>query len=238
MSDDIVSVPLPTSKRFVNLTGKTFERLEVVGFAGMKPVGHTGRQNGAFWICKCRCGSVVEIYSHALLNEINRSCGCLQKESSAELKKTHGESYSVEYDALHNIIQRCTNKNHPQYDGYGGRGITVCDRWVNSVLDFIADVGRRPSPLHSIDRFPDNNGNYEPGNVRWATGKQQTRNRRVTTTMTHLGKTQSFGDWSDETGIPISILYGRKENQWSDEKCLTTPYLPRKKPMVDHLPAT
>lgn len=105
------------------------------------------------------------------------------------------------------MISRCYNEKHHHYANYGGRGITVCQRWRDSFAAFLADVGPRPSPQHSLDRYPDNNGNYEPGNVRWATRSEQQRNRRVNHLLTFQGKTQCVIAWAEELGInPVTII--------------------------------
>jgi len=103
----------------------------------------------------------------------------------------HGHSrdgkVSAEYDAWHSMIQRCTNPKNPGWKNYGGRGIRVCDAWLNSFLSFLDHIGRRPTPKHSLDRFPDNNGSYEPGNVRWATKSEQQSNMRERTPCRYKG---------------------------------------------------
>lgn len=119
--------------------------------------------------------------------------------------------------------QRCYNPNNPNYHRYGGRGIRVCQRWRDSCAAFVADMGPRPSPKHTVDRI-DNDGNYEPGNVRWATMKEQHRNRHDSRTYTHAGRTQSMGDWAKEAGMHRSTLEQRiKRLGWSFGKALTAP---------------
>lgn len=100
-------------------------------------------------------------------------------ENRLAVVRTHGESRpaSVEYRTWRHMLERCLNPDHPNYRYYGGRGITVCQRWQKSFETFVADVGRRPTNNLSLDRI-NNDGNYEPGNVRWATRAEQTRNRR------------------------------------------------------------
>ncbi|MGY8988455.1 MAG: hypothetical protein ACKVG7_07840, partial [Flavobacteriales bacterium] len=109
------------------------------------------------------------------------------------------------------------------YDGYGGRGISVCDRWRDSFENFLADMGERPSNEHSIDR-KDNDGNYEPDNCRWATKKEQGRNRRSNRILTFNNKTQTLIEWSEELGISSAVIRQRiKASGWSIEEALTTP---------------
>lgn len=122
------------------------------------------------------------------------------------------------------MVQRCHNPKHPKFATYGGRGILVCERWRESFETFLADVGPRPSPKHSIDRHPDPNGNYEPGNVRWATQKQQMRSTRINARLTAFGRTQLFVEWADETGIAAKAIKQRiRVLGWTPERAVTEP---------------
>ncbi|MBA4033193.1 MAG: hypothetical protein C0480_01115 [Bradyrhizobium sp.] len=122
-------------------------------------------RGNAQWYCQCECGEVSVHSGSTLRRGHATSCGCR--------KLTHGGRYLPEYETWCRIKKRCYNPNSEKWHRYGGRGIEVCERWRKSFADFLADVGRRPSPEHSIDRYPDNDGNYEPGNVRWATRLEQ-----------------------------------------------------------------
>lgn len=139
---------------------------------------------------------------------------------------THGETrkrkVSPEYMTWTSIKTRCLNPRDQHYANYGGRGITICVRWRDSFDAFLADVGRRPSPQHSIDRYPDQNGNYEPGNVRWATTMEQAYNRRTNILLTFDGRTQCLAAWAREFGILPSTL-GQRLKRWDLERALTTP---------------
>jgi len=115
----------------------------------------------------------------SLTSHATKSCGCFFSESVAARARTHGGSKWPEYKVWAGIVQRCENRNSPAYADYGGRGITLCDRWRKSFADFIADVGRRPVG-HELDRI-NNNGNYEPGNVRWVTRAENNQNRSFIT---------------------------------------------------------
>lgn len=123
------------------------------------------------WVCKCDCGKRTELTTHVLLGGKTTSCGCEHR------WKTHGRSDTVEYQTWRSMLKRCENPNHHKYPLYGGRGIRVCDRW-HKFENFYADMGDRPSDKHSIDRYPDNDGDYELGNCRWATWSEQRRNQR------------------------------------------------------------
>lgn len=126
------------------------------------------------------------------------------------MKRTHGEAWKTpEYAAWQHIIQRCRNSKNRGYKNYGGRGIRVCEEWANSYAAFLAYVGRRPSPKHSIDRYPNNDGNYEPGNVRWATQSDQVKNSRRGKRITCNGETLNLYDWAAKVGVSYQVIQQR-----------------------------
>lgn len=118
---------------------------------------------------------------------------------------------------------RCNKPNNPAFCNYGGRGIKVCDRWQDSFENFLADMGNRPSPKHSIDRFPDGDGNYEPGNCRWATTSEQAATRRTTRLITVDGITLPISHWAQQAGINYQTICKRLESGWSESDAVTTP---------------
>jgi hypothetical protein len=142
--------------RKVDLTGRTFGRLTAISYHGSDKWG------AAFWLCHCTCGGVKITAARHLKRGYTRSCGCLSKDFPN--RATHNDQDSKEYEAWVGIKKRCLNPRTKNYNNYGGRGIKICDRWINSYENFLQDVGRSPSNKHSIERR-DNNGNYNPINV-------------------------------------------------------------------------
>lgn len=152
-----------------DITGQRFTRLLVesrVPAAGAK----------AAWLCVCDCGERRVVLGSHLRAGNSKSCGCLRVDQ-AKANRKHGMAESLAYKRWESIKQRCFNPSNPSYRNYGGRGVTMCDEWVSSFEAFYAHVGECPGPGLSLDRI-DNDGNYEPGNVRWATGSTQQLNRR------------------------------------------------------------
>ena len=159
-----------------DLTGRLFGRWTVMRRG--TPVG----EHPVRWLCRCDCGTERMVLGGTLRRGESHSCRCLSKELTIARQTKHGESVlsarTTEYTIWTKMIARCENQRDRGYPLYGGRGITVCDRWRDDFTVFLSDVGRRPSLRHSIDRYPDPHGNYEPSNIRWATSLQQGSNRR------------------------------------------------------------
>lgn len=164
----------------------------------------------AFVHVSCSCGNEAVLYPCRLVN--HGSCGCLDKR--------HGQSNTRTYKSWRLMINRCLNKSDPRYSSYGGRGIQVCDRW-RIYQEFLFDMGERPDG-RTLDRI-DNNGNYEPGNCRWATNKQQARNRRTTRTITANGRTMSIAAWSEALGISPTTLCYRIDSGMSNHDAVNNP---------------
>lgn len=137
------------------------------------------------WQCRCDCGELTSVLACNLKHDHTKSCGCARRNAARSIglaNTRHGMHTSPEYRAWQSMIRRCESPSHPGFAYWGGRGIKVYDQWRASFDVFLADMGRRPSKTHSLDRI-NNDGNYEPGNCRWATKKQQVNNRRCSIRM-------------------------------------------------------
>jgi hypothetical protein len=208
--------------------GTRFGRLTVQGRGEKR-----WKNSDNWWLCKCDCGKEKSFAGYALSRGDTNSCGCLRAESNrkkAEANVRHGyarhrkESLYM-YRTWSNLKQRCLNPKNPLYCNYGGRGIKVCGRWVNSFENFLADVGERP-PGMSINRI-NNDGDYEPANCCWSTRKEQQNNTRFNTILEFQGTRLTLSQWVDRLGIKMSTLCGRLDRGWSVERALTEAIIPR-----------
>jgi hypothetical protein len=181
----------------MNLSGQRFGRL----------LAYIRKRDGCrvYYKCLCDCGNFTTVAHSALRGGTTQSCGCLQREMASKANWTHRQFGTSTYRTWAGMLGRCLNPKNPAYGNYGGRGITVCERWLQ-FENFFADMGARPSPELSLDRI-DNDGNYEPGNCRWATREQQHRNRRVTIWVTVSGVKMICAEASKELGIPNTTFH-------------------------------
>lgn len=178
----------------IDMIGKRFGKLLVTELVGKD-------KHGQFrWKCQCDCGKEKVIVGQSLRSGGTTSCGCNKAKNGYKHGYAPDRGPRPEYRAWINMNQRCTNPNMDRYPLYGGRGISVCSEWQHSFQTFLDYIGQRPSSDHSIDRI-DSNGNYEPGNVRWADKATQSVNKRSTRWITYKDKTQSISAWARELGF-------------------------------------
>lgn len=178
------------------------------------------------YLCRCSvCGNQSEVFYSVLIKQGGTKYCTHCKNTEGETVK-HGMWKTPEFTAWSHMLRRCNSSTHPQYLYYGGRGIKVCDSWQAAFENFYKDMGPRPSDKHSLDRI-DVNGNYEPGNCRWATVIQQNRNKVNTKYLTLKGDRLQINEWAKKLGINISTLWVRVRKGWTDEQILTTPVAKR-----------
>lgn len=204
-----------------DLTGERYGRLLV-----LQRSVNIGRR--VAWLCRCDCGEAKITTGNQLQRGHVVSCGCRRREVLSNLREvgranaTHGHTRggkpTPEFRTWTSMLNRCGNPNNTDYQRYGGRGITVCERW-QSFENFLADMGPRPSPRHSIDRI-NNDGNYEPGNCRWATQAEQTRNQRTSRIVAMDGRSQSVAAWAEEYGLKADTVRHRLDRGHSLREAL------------------
>ncbi len=169
---------------------------------------HKNGQYRSYSKCLCDCGVEKEIATSSLKAGLTKSCGCIKREQTIKKNTTHGKSKMKEYKHWMYLKVRCNNENGKAFKRYGGRGLSVCDRWSNSFDNFLSDMGRMPTPKHTVERV-DNNKGYSPDNCVWATLKEQSKNTSKTIRVEHNGKTQLMADWAKDFNMPVRNLYKR-----------------------------
>lgn len=195
----------------IDLAGKRFGRLQVIAWiAGNK------------WKCVCDCGVVKPVNGRCLREGDALSCGCFHRERVGDKFRTHGRSQEQGAHSWYNMMRRCYTPEELAYKHYGGRGISVCDRWRESISDFLDDMGPMPSPEYTVER-KDVNGNYEPLNCVWATRKTQARNTRRTIYIEFKGERKPLTQWTEEKGFPYHLIRTRLKHGWTVEQALTLP---------------
>ena len=203
----MTDIKLPTNKSFVNLIGQTFNRLTVIGYSHKRNKSH-------YWLCQCDCGIKKPIWSAVLRNGKTKSCGCL----ALETRTKHGHSSTSEYSSWHGMVKRCTKRHCKDYPSYGGSGIEVCDRWLD-FSNFLADMGKKPTIKHSIDRI-DNSKGYEKSNCRWATRSEQGRNQTTNRIIEYNGEKQPLIYWATLFNLNKNTLLTRLNLGWDIHKAL------------------
>lgn len=205
-----------------NLTGRVFGRLVVLQYEGAEARALGSRHRVYhYWKCLCECGVERTATSGDLLHGDTKSCGCLRQDTARQRMTTHGKSGAPEFIVWSGMRQRCNDSGCEAYSNYGGRGIRVDKAWDDFAM-FLANMGARPSPSHTLERI-NNDGNYEPGNCKWETRQGQSRNTRRTAQLTFQGRTASMVEWSEVLGISYYAIRARRSRGWSDEKILSTP---------------
>ncbi len=200
-----------------NIDGKRFGRI-VALWHSYTTIGKKDRKQ--YYECICDCGNRKVISKGNLLIGDTTSCGCVQRERTSLASKTHGGSRTGLYDIWCNIKERCTNNENPGYKNYGGRGIKICSEWFSSFESFKIYMGPKPSPSHTVDRI-NNNGNYEPGNCRWATRKEQCRNFRRNRFFEINGERKTLAEWCEIYKLPQYNVGQRiRKLGWSIEEAL------------------
>lgn len=196
--------------RILDISGSRFGRLVAVR------VERIHKTRGAEWLCRCDCGNQVVVYRGNLTHGNSRSCGCL-KLDRLKGRATHGETTNgertAEYEIWGSMIQRCTNPKAVGFRNYGGRGIGVCSSWFKFET-FLEDMGRRPSPRHSLDRI-DNSEGYSKSNCRWVLPHVQTRNTRRNRYVETPNGAMLLCDAAKESGIPEDVLWKRLKRGWA-----------------------
>lgn len=201
--------------RLDDLTGKTFNRWTVF------KRGRDTKAGRPQWVCECECGKTGLIPASNLRSGSSKSCGCFNR----DVHTIHGDYLgrcgkpTIEHNTWQHIKERCLNVKYEHYKHYGGRGIKVCKKWINSYETFLVDMGRRPFNKTSIERI-DNNGNYEPGNCKWATQKEQTRNTRKNVWLEFNGIRMIKADWLQKLGVTRQAYHYQSNKGLTDEEIL------------------
>lgn len=230
----MADLTLPTHNDFGikvkrDLVGERFGRLLVVSRAPDRTSKSGSRQSR--WNCICDCGSPCLKTGHGLTSGGTMSCGCLRVDYIKNNRSgknhhcyDHGAAGSREYNSWVNARLRCTSPTDASYKNYGGRGISMCERWATSFENFLADMGVRPEGT-TLDRI-DVNGNYEPGNCRWVTPKAQSRNQRKTVFIEIDGERLSLPDWAERSGISEKTIRSRFiRHRWPAKLAVFQPLL-------------
>lgn len=195
--------------------------LELAGMKFGRLVAKSVRvSNGKrLWLCACRCGGSKSADASALVSGRVTSCGCA--------KSKHGRSGSPTYHVWHSMKRRCYDPNREGFHRYGGRGLTYCARW-EKFENFLKDMGEKPSRSCSLERI-DNNKGYTPSNCRWATAKEQARNRSDNKLVTFNGKTACVMEWAERLGMPFTTLSNRLLRGWTVQRAMTQLVQPKRK---------
>ena len=213
-----------------NAKPRRVRRVEPGSVFGKRTVIETGPRasnRSKVWMCRCACGDVSAVRQDTLLRGAAHSCRSCATKQHGEAKRD-GYSGTSEYGSWSSMRQRCLDSSANNYGRYGGRGIGICDRW-KSFQKFLLDMGRKPSEAHSLDRI-DNDGDYEPANCRWATKKEQSRNRSNNRTLVLDGVKKTVAEWSEQTGVSRSTICSRLDRGRTERDALARPVIKDTRP--------
>ena len=206
---------------------ETFKENDVInGYVFVRFDGRYMRDTAAIFKCK-HCSREFRSPIHPIVKDSRKSCGCLVRKSPNFIHgHTRPGKIIPEFRIWSTMKERCHNPNNKSYKDYGGRGVSVCEKWRNDFSAFLSDVGRRPSKEYTLDRWPNNDGNYEPGNFRWATRIEQANNKRTTVLVTYKGQTKPLSTWCRELGLSYSLMRDRiNSKKWTADKSFETPLM-------------
>jgi hypothetical protein len=191
--------------KFIDLSGKSFNRWTIIKY-----------ESKGFWLCKCICGTEKKVFAFNITHGISKSCGCYRDEKAASDNFIHGLSDTPIHKRWMDMHQRCENPNNSRYKDWGGRGITICPRWhrsnPNGFINYVSDIknlGEKSDDSYTVDRI-DNDGDYSPENIRWASKNEQRLNQRKhrLRTISYIGFTRSLKEWAKLLNTyPSNILY-------------------------------
>lgn len=213
--------------RVHRLEGQVFGNLTAISRVRAAPRSERRSNRNAMWLVRCTCGQELTVRTDNLTLGRQKSCTIAGHYWSTVGATYLWKKYPSEYGTWQHLRARCFDEKDDKYRIYGARGITVCERW-SEFENFLADMGPKPTPRHTIER-KDVNGNYEPDNCRWATRAEQARNLRRTVYVEHNGERRLLIDVADGLGLNRQMVYGRLKNGWSLEDALTIPVRPKKK---------
>lgn len=209
-------------RKRIDIIGNQYGRWTVVRFYD-SDINRT-----QYYECRCECGVIKTVARNSIVRGLSTSCGCRRSEVTTTRNFRHGSNTRFErtgeYSVWAGMISRCQNKKCKAFKNYGGRGIFVCQAWkgINGFATFIKDMGTRPTDLHTIER-KNNDGPYSKVNCKWATRKEQSRNKRTTVLFTFQGQSLTLTDWAEKTGINLSKLSKRYYVYgWDIHRVLTT----------------
>lgn len=203
-------------KTIIDECGNVYSKLTVISFS------HINNDGKACFFCKCECGKEVIVSGKGLRNGNSKSCGCTRNEKIGNLNRTHGDcsgGKTKEYHIWRGMIDRCYNPNNKKFANYGGRGIRVCDEWRNDYSAFIRDMGRSHGDCKTIER-KDYDGDYAPGNCKWASWKEQQNNRNNNHILTFEGQELNITQWAEKLGLKPATLHQRIHRGWTTDEAI------------------